>query len=82
VEGGHSNRWLMLGDVVSQDGSTKPARTAVDQDNQLLLAQTQLLELANVQDFLNGLEFGGVITDRCYSLPAVDRPHEKQRDGA
>src|ERR1051325_8500724 len=53
---------LMLRHVVSQDGFTQPARTTVDQHNELLLAQANLLELASVQDFLNRLEFGEVVS--------------------
>ena len=53
---------LMLGHIVSQDGFTQPARTAVDEHNQLLLAQAKLLELAGVENFLNSLEFGEVVS--------------------
>src|SRR5215813_9053575 len=52
----------MLGHVVPQDGFTQPARTAVDQHDQLLLAQTELLKLAGVENFLNRLEFGEVVS--------------------
>ena len=34
----------------------------MDQHNQLLLAQAELLELASVQDFLNRLELGEVVS--------------------
>src|SRR5262245_22880951 len=52
----------MLGGVVPQDRFAKPARTAMDQHDQLLIAQTDLLELATVDYFLNRLEFGEVIS--------------------
>ena len=52
---------LMLGHIVAQDGFTQPTRTAVNQHDQLLLAQAKLLELASVEDFLNRLEFGEVV---------------------
>src|SRR5512147_2848943 len=53
---------LMLGDVVTEDRLTQPTRTAVNQHDQLLLAQAKLLELAGVENFLNSLEFGEVVS--------------------
>ena len=52
---------LMLSHIVTQDRLTQPTRTAVDEHNQLLLAQAKLLELASVEDILDNLEFGEVI---------------------
>jgi hypothetical protein len=53
---------LMLGDIVKENRLTEPTRTAVDEHNQLLLAQTKPLELASVEDFLDSLEFGEVVS--------------------
>src|SRR5512139_3530348 len=48
---------LMLHDVVTENRLTEPTRTAVDENDELLLTQAKLLELASFEDFLNSLEF-------------------------
>ena len=53
---------LMLGNIVTENRLTEPTRTAVNQHDQLLLAQAKLLELASVEDFLDSLEFGEVVS--------------------
>src|SRR5262249_21947785 len=47
--------------------------TAVDQHNQLLPAQTKLVELASVHHFFNRLEFGEVVSGSKRSKPLVKR---------
>src|ERR1035438_3655218 len=52
---------LMLGHIVAQDGFTQTTRTAVDQHNQLLLAQTEELECPCIKHFINHLQLRKVV---------------------
>jgi hypothetical protein len=52
---------LMLGHIVAQDGFTQTARTAVDQHNQLLLAQAEELECPCIKHLINHLQLRKVV---------------------
>src|SRR5262249_3109232 len=52
----------MLGKIVAQDGFAHPARTAVRQHDELLLAEAEFPELSSVQNFINGLQFDEMIS--------------------
>ena len=60
----------MLLRISAQDGFTQTSRAAVDQDNQLLLAQAQLPEFPGVHHLLDRLQLGEVVaaTNRAQRL--------------
>ena len=52
---------LMLIHIVAQDGFTQTARAAVDQHNQLLLAQAEELECPGIKHLINHLQLRKVV---------------------
>ena len=56
--------------MTAQDGFTQTARAAVDQHNQLLLAQAEALECPGIKHLLNHLQLRKVVatTNRSQSL--------------
>ena len=61
---------LVLLRISAQDGFTQTSRAAVDQNNQLLLAQAQLPEFPGVHHLLDRLQLGEVVatTNRAQRL--------------
>jgi hypothetical protein len=58
---GTPKRSRMRNRVIAQYGFAESARSAVNQDDNLLLPDAKSLELAGIEDSFNGLEFGEVI---------------------
>src|ERR1019366_2737011 len=53
---------LMLIHIIAQDGFTQTARAAVDQHNQLLLAQAEALECPRIKHLIDHLQLRKVVT--------------------